>query len=92
MYSGTSSYVQFNTLIEAKEYCSSEPKCLGIRSQKTDSYVQFHACSYPSPITYSGSYVEQFDLYKKIRVSGKSIKVKNFVIKDRIIFDNHDDL
>ena len=71
MFSGTSSYVQFNTLIEAKEYCSSEPKCLGVRSQKTDSYILFHACSYPSAITHLESHEEQFDLYKKIRSLGK---------------------
>ena len=75
MVSGTSSYVKFNTMIEAKEYCSSEPKCLGIRSQRTDNYVQFHACSYPSAIPHLDSYEEQFDLHKKIRSLGKSIKV-----------------
>ena len=76
MTRGTSSYVKFNTLIEAKEYCSSEPQCFGIRRQKTESYVQFHACSYPSPITQLESNEEQFDLYKKIRLLGKLTKFK----------------
>ena len=59
----------FNSLIEAKEYCSNDPNCYGVQN-KTESTLTYYACAYPTEISTSDIERVPTDLYKKIRVSG----------------------
>ena len=42
----------FNSLIEAKEYCSNDPNCFGVQN-KTEIPLTYYACAYPSEISSS---------------------------------------
>ena len=64
----------FNSLIEAKEYCSNDPNCFGVQN-KTESTLTYYACAYPSEISSSDIEGVPTDLYKKIKVSGNLSRI-----------------
>ena len=55
--------LDFDSFIEAKEYCSSEPNCFGVQNKNG----RFYVCSYPLQIGFLGA---STDLFKRMRSSG----------------------